>query len=180
MSMRVWSLLAVFALGVWGCGGKEEYRQFSKDDNVENTTPVEEHHHPAHGPNGGHVAILGDHAYHAELVFDETSRNLTVNLLDHDMAKATPVADATLTLKLEGAEPIAFEATPVEGELAGQTSRFSLSGDKLPESVKTEDDLHGSLDLTVAGQSHSGSVAHHDDHDHAHEDHDHEEGHEHK
>jgi hypothetical protein len=178
MSMRVWSLLTVCSLGVWGCGGKQELREFSEKDNVENTTPVEEHHHPEHGPNGGHVAILGDHAYHAELVFDETSRNVTINLLDHDMAKATPVADATLTLKLEGAEPIAFEASPVEGEPAGQTSRFTLAGDKLPEAVKTEDDLHGTLDLTVAGKSNTGSVAHHDDH--GHDDHAHEDGHDHK
>jgi len=168
MSTRACSLLVVISLGVWGCSGKTEVREFSPQDNVENTTPVEEHHHPEHGPNGGHIVILGDHAHHAELVFDATSRNITVYLLEHDMATATPLADATLTLKIEGGEPIAFEVTPNTGDPAGQTSKFTLAGDKLPETVKTEEDLHGTLDLSVGGKSQSGTIGHADDHGHEH------------
>lgn len=168
MSTRASLVLLVLSLGVWGCAPKPEVREFSDKDNVINTTPAEEHHHPEHGPNGGHVAVLGDHAYHAELVFDATSRNITIYLLEHDMATATPVADATLTLKLEGGEPIAFEASPLDGQPEGQTSRFTLAGDKLPETVKTEEDLHGTLDLTVGGKSNTGEIGHDHDHDHGH------------
>lgn len=168
MSMRVWSLLAVIALGTWGCAPKPELREFSEKDNVENITPVEEHHHPEHGPNGGHIVILGDHKHHAELVFDATSRDVTVYLLEHDMATATPVADATLTFKPEGGEPIAFTSSPKEGEPEGQSSRFTFTGDKLPEAVKTEEDLHGSLELATGGQTHAGEIGHDHDHDHGH------------
>ena len=85
----------------WDCGvgEKEEYRQFSDQDNVENTSPPEAHHHPEHGPNGGHVVVLGDHAYHAELVFDPTTLNVSVYLLEHDMATATPVTDASMAVR---------------------------------------------------------------------------------
>jgi hypothetical protein len=172
MSTRVWTLFAAaLAVGLSGCGSNQDVRQFSAEDNVTNTAPPAEHHHPEHGPNGGHIVVLGAHAYHAELVFDATTRNVTVHLLDHDMTAATPVADAGLTLNLEGSEPITFEASPIEGEPEGQTSRFTLSGDKLPEGVKGEEDLHGSLALTVGGEPHAGAISHA---------HDHEGGHDHK
>lgn len=172
MSFRHWSLCAaVLALSVSGCESKSATRQFGEADDVTNTAPPEAHAHPEHGPNGGHVVVLGDHAFHAELVFDSTSRDVTVHLLEHDMATATPVADATLTLNLEGAEPVSFEASPGEGDPEGQSSTFVLSGEKLPEAVKGEEDLHGSLVLTVGGQPHSGAISHegHDDHGHGHE-----------
>ncbi|MFO1092355.1 MAG: hypothetical protein U0992_03445 [Planctomycetaceae bacterium] len=174
--MRVTLWLAVVSLGLWGCGNRGEYRTFNEKDNV-TTPPPDAHGHDEHGPNGGHIVILGDHAYHTEVVFDPTTRDVTVYLLDHDM-HATPLADAAVSLKLEGAEPIALAATPLDGEPAGQSSRFKATGDKLPESVKTEEDLHGSVELTAAGQTQSGEISHdhgHDDHDHAHEDHAHDE-----
>lgn len=182
MSIRPIAALVAVSLGLWGCGQKpEEYRQFSDKDNVENTAPPEEHHHPAHGPSGGHVVILGHDDYHAELLFNTANRDVTVTLLDHDMMTMTPVADGQMMLKLEGAEPIAFEASPQEADPPGQASRFTLAGDKLPESVKAEEDLHGKLELTVAGTPHSGEIAHEhahgaDEHGHeAHDDHDHKE-----
>ena len=179
MSIRQLAVLVAVSLGLWGCGNKPEYREFSDKDNVENTAPAEEHHHPEHGPNGGHVVILGHDDYHAELLFDAANRNVTVMLLDHDMTTLTPV-EGVMVLKLEGApEPIAFESAPQEFDPAGQTSRFTLAGDKLPESVKAEEDLHGKLELTVAGTPHAGEIAHdhdHEGHDHAaHDDHDHKE-----
>jgi hypothetical protein len=175
MSIRALLCLVAVSLGLWGCGKKEEYRQFSDTDNVENTAPPAEHHHPEHGPNGGHVVVLGDHAYHAELVLDPTTLNVSVYLLEHDMATATPVADAGMLLKLEGAEPIALTAEPNDGDPEGKSSRFSVTGDKLPATVKGEEDLHGSLELTVGGQAHSGAIAHEHDHaEHGHDDHKHE------
>lgn len=166
MSTRATLWLAVVALGFWGCGERGEYRKFNEQDNVTNTAPPAAHEHAEHGPNGGHIVILGDHAYHTEVVFDATTRDVTVYLLDHDM-HATPVADAAVSLKLEGAEPIALAAQPLDGEPAGQSSRFKATGDKLPESVKAEEDLHGSIELTAGGQSQSGAISH----DHGHEDH---------
>ena len=41
-----------------------------------------------------------------------------------------------------------------------------LTGDKLPESIKSEDDLHGELELSIAGHSHAGSIGHEHGHDH--------------
>ena len=178
MSLRFCLLSgAVLALSLSGCGAKPDARQFSEQDDVDNVAPPEAHHHPEHGPNGGHVVVLGDHAFHAELVFDADTRNVTVYLLEHDMATATPVADATMSLNLEGAEPVAFESAPADGDPEGQSSQFTLSGDKLPESVHDEEDLHGSLVLTVGGQDHSGMISH--DHGHGHDghaDHDEHEG----
>lgn len=181
MSSRAPLWMAVVSMGLWGCGDRGEYRTFDAKDDVTNTAPPEEHHHPEHGPHGGHVVVLGDHVYHAELAFDPATRNIDVYLLEHDMATPTPLADAALTLNLEGAEPITLAAAPLDGEPAGQSSRFSLSGDKLPDSVKSEEDLHGAITLTLAGQSHSGVISHEHGHDHAHDEHAHDEkDHDHK
>ena len=43
------------------------------------------HSHAAEGPHGGHLIVLGNEEYHAELVHDEGTHTVTVHLLDASM-----------------------------------------------------------------------------------------------
>lgn len=162
------ALLATAAtcIWLWGCPARQEYREFTPQDDVTNVSPHDHHH--AHGPHDGHLIELGDEAYHAELVMDSATRNVTVYLLGSDAATPHPVAEASLTLRLEGAEPLTFTATPQDGDPEGQSSRFELAGDALPAAVKTEEDLHGEIALSVGGETFSGAISHDHDHGHAH------------
>ena len=173
-----WMPLAFLAVG---CGsGDDELRTFSEADNVDNTDPPDVHEHATHGPNGGHLVELGGEDYHAEVVFDHDSRELTVYLLGSDAETAMPVSTETVTLNLQlddGPASVELASAPLEGEYFradGTTSRFTASGDAIPEAIHDEEDVHGSVVVMIDGQQYRGEITH--DHDHG-DEHDH--GHDH-
>lgn len=141
-----------FALVVGACGGregsaeKEKARAESSHDNDHDHGDGHDHDHDhdhgdghdhghAHNPpHGGTMVELGDHAAHAELVFDAGEGKVTLYLLDSSAEGAARSADQeiplALTFSVENAEQV-FEAPlkPVEssltGEKAGDASEFS-------------------------------------------------------
>jgi hypothetical protein len=173
--MRRWqfaacSLFIGVSLAVFGCSSKkdEEFTQYTPGEQTESDHDHHHHHH-AHGPNGGHLIELGDHEYHAEIVFDPQSRKLTVYLLGGDAKTAVPVEQEELTLDLkigEEAVTVSLPAAPLEGEPEGQSSRFEIAGEDLPESIKEEDDLDGHLNVSIAGKEYKAKLEH--DHGHHH------------
>lgn len=181
MNLRIATLLIAWtppALFAVGCGsGDEELRTFTEADNVENTDPPDVHHHAAHGPNGGHLVELGGEDYHAEVVFDHDARELAVYLLGSDAATAMPVATETVTLnlQLDGAPAtVELVSAPLDGEAEG-SSRFTASGESIPEALHDEEDLQGSVVVMIDGTQYRGEITHDHDHGHAHgDDHAHE------
>lgn len=178
--------LPVLALGLTllcGCGGKEEYREFSDADNVTNTAGHDHHHHHHDlGPNGGHLVELGDEQYHAEVLFDASDRSLTVYLLGPDAETAAPVAVEEITFTLDGGDApqtITLTASPVETDGENLASRFASEAGAVPETVRDAEDLHGSITAVIEGTSLTGAISHdhhghdHHEHDDAHDHHDH-------
>lgn len=144
------------------------------------------HEHPEFGPHEGHIIELGDHEYHAELVFDPDTKTVTVYLLGHDLDESLPVEleELTLMLSIDGQEQaFALEAAPLEGEAEGESSRFELSGDPIiAEHIADVEELAGHVEVTIKGTEYKGEITHDHDHghDHGHGDHDHGDDHEHE
>lgn len=175
MNLRIATLLLAWMPVVFlvaGCGSDDdEVRTFNEADNVENTDPPDVHQHASHGPHGGHLAELGGDDYHAEVVFDDDSRELTVYLLASDVETTMPVASETVTLNLQidGAPALVeLASAPLDGE-TGASSRFSTSGDAVPEAIHDAEDLHGAVVVMIDGTQYRGEIMHDHDHDHDHD-----------
>ena len=184
----IFSGLCGLGLGLCGCesggGDYEEYTPppVSEDDHDHD----HDHHHAEFGPHDGHIIELGDHEYHAEIVFDADSKAVTVYLFGHELDEPLPVelADLPLTLAIEGDDQtFSLKAVPLEGEAEGTSSRFSLIDDAtIAEHIGDAEDLHGHIEVTIAGKPYKGEITH--DHDHGHDhghdhDDDHDDGHDH-
>src|SRR5688572_27322410 len=96
--LRSTSILLVIAfLGLAGCGGC-----------APNPAPKPKagdghgHSHDEKGPHMGHVMVIGDEEYHAEILWDNASGKVTVYLLDKDIKANPAAASAQETITIEG------------------------------------------------------------------------------
>lgn len=127
-----------------------------------------EHAHEEHGPHEGELIELGGGKYHAELVHDDATHQVTIYLLGEDAKTAAPVAEESLIINaLADGKPQSFTlaAKPLEGESDGKTSRFELADEGLTKAI---DDAKSKarFSITIDGRPYSGSI---EAHDHEHE-----------
>ena len=95
--------------------------------------PRRHHHHP---PHAGTPVVLGDEAYHVELVLDASAGRLQAYILDGEMENfvRSPAPSIEITATAGGAphtlvlEPV---PNPVTGETVGYTSLFEAQADWL-------------------------------------------------
>lgn len=147
-----------------GCGGSPQVRTFTSQDDVEH---ADDHAHD-HGPHGGHVVELGGEDYHAEVVFDAATRQLTVYLLGSDVKTPLAIEAENLSIRLkvgEETQELVLAAAPQEGEGDGKASRFTQKEGSLPESIKDAEDLHGEVVVSFGGTQYRGEITH-DHHPH--------------
>lgn len=124
--------------------------------------------HAEVGPHHGHLIELGQEEYHAELTHDEATKTVAVYLLDASAKKAVPIAEPEITVNLmvDGAPLQAkLSAAPQDGDPPGQASRFSATDEKLLESLESPKTT-GRLNVTIAGKSYAGEIAHHEHQEH--------------
>ena len=80
------------------------------------------HEHAEQGPHGGHMIVLGNDQFHAELLHDEPTHTVTVHLLD--VARNQPVTSdqPTLTIQLfQEGKFVDYELAAVRpGDAAGR------------------------------------------------------------
>lgn len=130
------------------------------------------HAHPSKGPNGGDLIELGDEEYHAEIVINEKTDEVSIYILDKTAKVATPIESAELVINLKHdgkPEQHKLAAAPLAGE-QGKSSRFVSKDPELHH------DLEGKgadprLQVTIAGKAFSGKVSHEHEgegHDHDH------------
>ena len=96
--------------------------------------PVAKHEH--HPPHGGTPVVLGDEAYHVELVRDPAAGKLTAYVLDGEMEEFIRVKPATFEVvaAVGGAkQTLTFHAVAnaATGETVGNSSQFETSADWL-------------------------------------------------
>jgi len=97
------------------------------------STPAKHEHHP---PHGGVPVVLGDEAYHLELILDPAEGKLQAYLLDGELENfvrsAAPSLEITATVA--GARQslvLRAVANPATGETVGDTSLFEGRADWL-------------------------------------------------
>ena len=166
---RLAACLGLF-LCVLGCEkAPDTARPFDAKDNVSNTAPPEHAH--VHGPNGGHIIELGKEEFHAEVAMD-TTRKLTVYLLDEAVKAAKPVENGTMQIVTKvDAKDVTLDlvAAPLEGEADGKCSRFELAADKVPGAIMDIEGLTGDLTLKFGDKTLKTSLTEEHDHEgHAH------------
>lgn len=129
----------------------------------------QEHDHPEQGPRGGELIELGDEEYHAELVLDEKNNLVAVHLLDSTAKKTVFTEAPTVAINLKvGGRGVQFKlnASPLEGEPEGETSRFTARNAELMKGLHAED-AGARLQVKIAGKNFVGKIVlAHDDHDH--------------
>jgi hypothetical protein len=130
-----------------------------------------EHDHSAQGPHGGHVIVLGEEEYHAELTHDEATHTVTIYLLDSTGKK--PVSSEQGSITVHVFKDGEFADYPLEA--TGDDGAFSTIDEQLCDLLLHAEEVKGRLHVTIAGKEYVGTIEHaaHDHDDHADHDHDH-------
>ncbi|MET0262159.1 MAG: hypothetical protein ABW223_04625 [Rariglobus sp.] len=118
----------------------------SKNEKPKGANNGAHHHHEHVAPHGGTLVVLGDEAFHLELVRDAEAGRLEAYVMDGELEKfiRLPLASFEMTASVNGVtqtlmfKPVANAAT---GETAGDTSLFSVEA----EWLKT----HASFDAVI-------------------------------
>lgn len=170
--------LAMAAFCAVGCE-ESKYEEYSKAPlsvpQAHDHDHDHDHDHGGHeGKHGGHVLELDDtHGYHAELVFDSATRDITLYFYGSEIGVAKNVTDLEFEIEMGGAEAeLESKASPLEGETEETCSRFVISGTQLPAGVKSEEQVDAHFHVTIDGKEFVKELKphSHDEHaEHAHE-----------
>ncbi len=135
-----------------------------------------EHDHDVPGPHGGHLIVLGEEAYHAELTHDEATHTVTVYLLDK--TGKTPISDSPEELVLQVFEKGEFQDHVLRA--SDGEGRYAVIDEALCDMLSRDEPLRGRIRVAIAGQEYVGIVEHaahshgnEETHDHGGEDTDH-------
>jgi len=116
-------------------------------------TPVAKHEH--HAPHGGTPVVLGDEAYHLELVLDAPAGKLQAFVLDGEMENfvRSTASSFEATVTVEGEKhTLIFQAIAdsATGEKVGDTALFEAQADWLKTTPKFDAVL---TSLTIRGST---------------------------
>ncbi|HXQ80758.1 MAG TPA: hypothetical protein VN775_05575 [Opitutaceae bacterium] len=116
------------------------------------------HKHEHHPPHGGTPVVLGDEAYHVELVLDASTGTLQAFVLDGELENfiRSPVPSIEIVADVGGAPRtlvLAAVPNPATGETVGDTSLFQAQA----EWLKTTRGFDAVLkSITVRGTTFAG------------------------
>ncbi len=133
------------------------------------------HTHYGAGPHGGSLIELGGDDYHAELVLDHGAHAIRIFLLKSDAKTPLLTKSAEATITLDKDQKLSLKATPLEGEIEGQSSRFELLDDAFVHKLLDSGFLHGDLSIKIDGKPFQSHLDIHFEHgvsrpDHKHDD----------
>ncbi|NQT36466.1 MAG: hypothetical protein HQ581_03200 [Planctomycetes bacterium] len=160
--------LAVSVFTFCGCGGSESSPSVSEESKVENGGA---HSHDT--PHGGLLAVLGSHEYHAEVLHDEDTNQVTAIISDSEWQ---PIESKITNVKLNlmvADVPEPFSLSP-QTRKAGEEVRFSTVNAELCELVCEGWEGNAEVSADIDGAPYRGKLAKPEG---DHEDHDEDEGH---
>ncbi|MCH2200892.1 MAG: hypothetical protein MK102_02900 [Fuerstiella sp.] len=166
MSHKWIALIVCSLLTVSGCSSSEQYEDYSSAPLSENTN--HDHHDHGAGVHGGQIIEFdAAHAHHAELVFDEKTRDITLYFYGAEIGKAQAAEGLVFEVdKADGDElHLDTSALPLEGETEETASRFLVAGSELPPEIRSAADLHCHFHVNLSGQEFTGHLTHDDHHD---------------
>ena len=177
----VWLCLGV-AVSLSGCGETSDATSYA-DADINEPGHSHDHGHHHEGPHGGEVLeVDGNHKYHAEVVFDAETRDVSVYILGGDLKTPVPVAAGDIEFEIEEGEDeshLDMTAAPLEGEADGLSSVYKVPGASIPESAKSLEDFHWHMHLTIDENEYNVEMAGHDHGEHGHDAHGHDDDHDH-
>ncbi|MDR1281432.1 MAG: hypothetical protein LBK99_11495 [Opitutaceae bacterium] len=150
ISINALAVAAALALATAGC-----HRHDDAHAAAGTTTTAAGHHHEHTPPHGGTPVVLGDEAFHLELVRDAGAGKLQIYVMDGELENfiRIPAASISITATVNGQpqalvfRPVASEAT---GETAGDTSLFEAEAGWI--GTKAADDFDATLEtITIKG-----------------------------
>ncbi len=154
-----------------GCDSNEEYEVFDPKQTDAAELDHDHEHHEA--PHGGHLIELGDHAFHAEVIFEEQSGKITVYILDGHAEETHVIDQQELTLNMtvdEKPQQYKLMSAPLDGEPEGKSSRFESSSKELFDHFHEHEGFKAKLKVVIDGKQYLGVVEHkdhyEDDHNH--------------
>ena len=149
----------------------------SKDSSTNSTTPsvpAESNSH-AHnhdfGPDGGPLAVLGSHEYHAEAIANEESGDVEIRVYTTNNTPVTLEAKTVTINRIISGQPKQYTLSFVD---EAKTATFKINDNELAETIcdrKWEGDLQISLtlnDIPCSGNLSKKSGEHNHDHGHDH------------
>ena len=135
MKALIVSLLPVVALILSGCGpGDHDHdRDHAGHDHGPAHEHKHEHEHEHEAPHGGAAVVLGDEAFHIEIVRDGEAGTLSAYVLDGHMENFVRVTNASLAITIDGREALQLGAVAnaATGETVGDTSQFAAGAEWL-------------------------------------------------
>lgn len=136
----------------------------------------EGHEHPTVGPHGGSLLELGEEEYHAELVLDEETDQITICLLDSTAEQEVAIEAPYVAINVKKADKprqYRLPALLAEGQAPGPVSTFAIVSPELMDDIHN-DDAVAKLVIKVGKKPYSAIISHEEhEHDHEHE-HEHE------
>lgn len=144
--MRARNTIGILALLAACAGGWLLVREHIRATAVAGTTHDQVKPHQDQPPHGGTPVVLGDEAFHLELVRDSATGTLQAYVLDGEMEDFIRIGAARLDLEVERAGgstslPLLPVADPATGETIGNTCLFQAKADWL----KTTDHFRGTF-----------------------------------
>lgn len=176
-ALLTFSLIGV--LTVFGCGNPTPEGGNSTAGESDHDHDHGDHDHPSEGPHHGTLIELGNEEYHAELVHDEETKQVTIYLLDSAVKESVsiPATEVTINISHDGmGEQFKLAAVPQDGDPEGTSSKFVSDDVHLAEDLDHEGSK-ATLVVTIDGKPYRSPIehSHDDDHDHDHDKHEHKE-----
>ena len=112
--------------------------------------PARHEHHP---PHGGTPVVLGEEAYHLELVLDSASGTLQADVLDGEMEDFVRCAAPALEVDVrEGGQSKTLTLSPVANPATGETVSDTALFEAHVDWLKSAKDFDGTLKkITIRG-----------------------------
>lgn len=157
------ALVGCLSLAPWliGCGHSTRHEPAAAAHDLDH------HDHHELGPHGGELIELGNENYHAELMHDDQTHEVTIYLLDRTARRPAPEAQlpphVIVNVLVDGA-PRQFQLPRAQG------NRYSLVDEALCDGLCGEQDVRARLNAQIGGKTFVGNIeAHeHDGHEHHH------------
>lgn len=174
ITLLTFTTCGLLSIALTGCPQGEQKPAATDSPSPSKATDAHDHHHlhPTEGPHHGELIELGNENYHAELLHSDAE--VTIYILDGAAKTAVPIDSESIAINLlhDGSpEQYTLEASPVEGDPKGRSSRFVSSDSNLMTRLD-EEHQEFRLVVTIEGKSYNGRFEHshadHGDHDHDH------------
>jgi len=131
-----------------------------------------DHDHPSEGPHHGQLIELGNEEFHAELVHDDSTNQVTIYLLDSAAKNSVASEEQELVMNVvvDGTpQQFKLAAAPEASDPAGKSSRFQATDEAFCKALDNKG-AKARLNVTLGGKPLVGSfepAAHeHEDHHH--------------